>query len=317
MKQHAGALIAVLVISFPAAGQTPQPPASNAPLQIVVLGSGGTPQADAQRYGPAILVEAAGEKLLFDCGRATVVRMAQAGVVQQDIDKIFLTHLHSDHILSVPDLLLTGWTSGRRTPLRVWGPTGTARMMRNMLKTFDFDIHLRRDVDEKFSKEGITVMPTDIQEGVVYEHNGVRVTAFLVDHGPVKPAFGYRVDAAGHSVVMSGDTRVSENLIKHATGVDVLIHEVFTVPVEALMGRGQTRQQAENIISHHTSAEETGIVFSRTHPRLAVYAHGGGPGAIAGARRNYSGPIETADDLMTILVGDSVEVRRRAAPRAN
>jgi ribonuclease Z len=281
-------------------------------LTIVVLGSGGGPPADIQRYGPSILVQAGDETLLFDCGRAAVIRLAEAGVGQQEIDKIFLTHLHSDHILSVPDILLTGWTSGRKTPLRVWGPSGTRKMMDNMLKAFDFDVHIRRDVDERFSKQGIMVAPTDIQEGVVYEHNGVKVTAFLVDHGPVTPAFGYRVDAGGHSVALSGDTRFSENLIKHAAGVDVLIHEVSTISVEAVIARGATRQQAENIINHHTSATETGLVFSRTKPRLAVYAHGGGSAAIAGARQNYSGPIESADDLTTILVGDNVEVQRHS-----
>jgi ribonuclease Z len=262
-------------------------------------------------------VEAGGEKLLLDCGRAAVLRLAEAGTGQQEIDKIFLTHLHSDHILSVPDILLTGWASGRKTPLRVWGPSGTKEMMDNLLKAFAFDIHIRRDVDEKFSKDGIIAAATDIQEGVVYEHNGVKVTAFLVDHGPVKPAFGYRIDAGGHSVAMSGDTRLSENLIKHATGVDVLIHEVITATVEAFVARGATRQQAENIISHHTSVAETGIVFSRTKPRLAVYAHGGGPAAIVAVRKSYSGWVESADDLTTILVGENVEVRRRSTVSPN
>lgn len=282
----------------------------NPALKIVVLGSGGGPPADVQRYGPSILVEAGGEKLLFDCGRAAVIRLAEAGVRQQEIDKIFLTHLHSDHILSIPDILLTGWTSGRKVPLRVWGPSGTKEMMNNLLQAFAFDIHIRRDVDEKFPSEGIVVAPTDIQEGVVYEHNGVSVTAFLVDHGPVKPAFGYRVDAGGHSVAISGDTRFSENLIKHATGVDVLVHEVGP-SLEILMARGATRQQAENVINHHTSAAETGTVFSRTKPRLAVYAHGGGAAAIEAARKNYAGPIESADDLTTILIGENIEVQRK------
>jgi len=311
MKEHVGALLILLVISFPGAGQTPTSSPSDTVLKIVVLGSGAGPSADTRRYGPSVLIEAGGEKLLFDCGRAAVIRLAEAGVGQQEIDKIFLTHLHSDHILSVPDLLLTGWTSGRKTPLRVWGPSGTKNMMDNMLRAFDFDIHIRRDVDEKFSESGIIVEATEIQEGVVYEHHGVKVSAFLVDHGPVKPAFGYRVDAGGHSVAMSGDTTFSENLIKHVTGVDVLIHEVFTTTVEGLTARGLTRQQAENIINHHTSAAEAGIVFNRTKPRLAVFAHGGGAAAIEGARKNFSGKIESADDLTTIFVGENVEVRRR------
>lgn len=309
MKETICTFFALFAISLSCVAQTPPSPLNPA-LKIVVLGSGGGPAADVQRYGPSILVQAGEEKLLFDCGRAAVIRLAQAGVRQQEIDKIFLTHLHSDHILSIPDILLTGWTSGRKMPLRVWGPSGTTEMMNNLLKAFAFDIHVRRDVDEKFSSEGIVVAPTDIQEGVVYEANGLRVTAFLVDHGPVKPAFGYRVDAGGHSVAMSGDTRLSENLIKHATGVDVLIHEAGP-SLETLLSRGVARPQAENIMNHHTSPAETATVFSRTKPRLAVYAHGGGAPVMEVARKNYSGRIESADDLTTILIGENIEVQHQ------
>ena len=110
------------------------------------VGPTSRPVVNTRRYGPSILVDAKGEKLLFDCGRAATVRLAEAGVGVKDIDKIFLTHLHSDHILSVPDILLVGWTQQRMTPLRVWGPEGTRDMMDNMLKTFAFDIHIRRDL---------------------------------------------------------------------------------------------------------------------------------------------------------------------------
>ncbi len=317
MKIYLRPFAALLISTLSIAGQTPSVAAAAAPLKIVILGAGGGPPVNNQKYGPAILIEAGQEKLMFDCGRAASMRLAEAGVGQNEIDKIFLTHLHSDHIISLPDMLLTGWTSGRKTPLQVWGPAGTKEMMSNMLKTFDFDIHTRRDVDEKFSAEGIRVAATDIGEGVVYEHNGVKVSAFLVDHGPVKPVFGYRVDAGGHSVAMSGDTRFSENLISHAGGVDVLIHEVAPATVAEFMGRGQTREQAESIVAHHTSAAETGVVFSRVRPRLAIYAHGGRPADVAEAHKSYPGQLEIADDLMTILVGDKVEVQRRPAQKSN
>src|SRR4030095_15292310 len=113
----------------------------------------------------------------------------------------------SDHIVSLPELYLYPWPAGRKVPLQVWGPHGTRAMMNHLQEAFAFDIHIRRDVDERFSAEGIKVIATDIREGVIHEANGVKVTAFLVDHGPVKPAFGYRVDYRGRSVVMSGDTK--------------------------------------------------------------------------------------------------------------
>ncbi|HSR08685.1 MAG TPA: MBL fold metallo-hydrolase [Bryobacteraceae bacterium] len=310
LQLTAGILIAAAILAY---GQGKDFKSSSAAVRIkvTILGSGGGPRPNPVRYGISILVEAEGERLLFDCGRGAAIRLAQAGIREGEVDKVFLTHLHSDHILSIPDLLLAGWgEQGRNTPLRVWGPTGTKSMMDNLLKAFEFDIHIRRDVDEKFSKEGITVAATDIQEGTIYQNRGVKVTAFLVDHGPVKPAFGYRVDAGGHSVVMSGDTRFSENLIKYASGVDVLIHEVGGRDISGFLASGLTREQAESIIDHHTSPEQTGIVFERTKPRLAVYAHGGNAAAVADARKTYAGPLEVADDLSTILVGEKVEFMR-------
>lgn len=282
------------------------------PLKIILLGVAGGPPATPGIAGISILIEANGEKLLFDCGRDTVNQLVTVGVNQRKIDKVFLTHLHSDHIISLPDILLTGWALGRKLPLRVWGPDGTKSMMDDLLKAFAFDIHMRRDVDEKFPGEGIRVVATDIREGVVYEHNGVKVTAFLVDHGPVKPAFGYRVDAGGHSVAMSGDTRFSENLIKHAAGVDVMIHETGPT-VEQLTAKGFTAKQAKQIVNHHTPAAQAGVVFSRVNPRLGVFAHGGGRAAVAEASKTFKGPIEPGEDLLTITVGDKIEVSHHAA----
>jgi ribonuclease Z len=196
------------------------------PLKVTILGSGGGPSVDLQRFGPSILVETSvGDKLLFDCGRGFAQRLTEYGVSLGAVDKLFLTHLHSDHILSIPDLLLVGWMEGRMVPLQVWGPAGTKSMMDYMGKTFEFDTRARADFDDRLTEDGIRSSSSDIREGTIYEKNGVKVTAFLVDHGPVKPAFGYRVDYAGHSVAMSGDTRFSENLIKHSQGVDLLIHE--------------------------------------------------------------------------------------------
>ena len=170
--------------------------------------------------------------------------------------------------------------------------------------------------NDRLSKEGIRAAAKDIEEGVIYENNGVKVTAFLVDHGPIKPAFGYRIDFAGHSVAMSGDTRFSENLIRHSQGVDLLIHESasgpgsFTSRPNVELSDRQRAQQ-EKTLSIHTSADQTAAVFNRVKPRLAVYAHGGGPLTVAEARKTYAGPLEDGEDLMTIEIGNRIEVRKR------
>ena len=295
-------------------------------LRVILLGTASGPTFSAQRLGISTLILAGPEKLLFDCGRGLTTGMAAMAINPADVTKVFLTHLHSDHIVSLPELYLFPWASeGRNKPLQVWGPDGTRSMFKHLQETFAFDIHIRRDVDVKHSAEGIKVFATDIREGVVHEANGVNVTAFLVDHGPVKPAFGFRVDYHGHSVVMSGDTKPSDNLVRFSQGVDVLIHEVgrskadpalVGPPDELLPGTRLTRGQWKTIGEHHTDGTEAGRVFQRAKPKLAVFSHYNGPSAatLALVRQNYAGPVEFGEDLMTIEVGDTVSVHRFAPP---
>jgi len=299
--------------------------ASDSDLSVILLGTASGPIFSAQRLGISTLVLAGPEKLLFDCGRGMTTGMAALGINPRDVTKVFLTHLHSDHVIALPELYLFAWVQGRNTPLQVWGPEGTGSMMKNLQKAFDFDIHIRRDVDEKYSAEGIEVRATDIHQGVVYEANGVKVTAFLVDHGPVKPAFGYRVDYRGHSVVLSGDTKPSDNLVKFSQGVDLLLHEVggskqdprLVGPSgELLPNYGITRGQLRSINDHHTDGLEAGQIFQRAQPKLAVFTHYNERPAptLALVRQNYAGPVEFGEDLMTIEVGDTVTIHRFVRP---
>jgi len=253
--------------------------------------------------------------------------MAALAINPADLTKVFLTHLHSDHIISLPEIYLFPWASqGRNQPLQVWGPDGTRSMLKHLQEAFAFDIHVRRDVDEKFPPEGIKVVATDIRQGVVYDANGVKVTAILVDHGPVKPAFGYRVDYRAHSVVLSGDTKPPDNLIRFSQGVDLLIHELGRSkqdplldgpPDELLPGSRQTRGQAKTIADHHTDGVEAGRVLQRVQPKLAVFSHSPVTSAatLALVRQNYAGPVEFGEDLMTIEVGDTVSVHRFVQPK--
>lgn len=280
-------------------------------FKVVLLGTGMGPPVNLQQYGPSILVEAGGERLLFDCGRGATIRLAQAGIPIGTITRVFLTHLHSDHIVQLPDLLLAGWATGRlAVPLEVWGPAGTRAMMDHLQQAFIADIHTRRDLDEHFPAAGITVVSHDVQEGTVFDERGVKVTAFLVDHGPMRPALGYRVDYRGHSVVLSGDTRVSENLIRHAQGTDVLVHEV--IDPDAIRARPDRPSDAviAAIIAHHTTPEQAGEVFRRVAPRLAVYSHApSSERVLARTRTTYAGPLQGAEDLLTIVIGDEITVR--------
>jgi ribonuclease Z len=283
---------------------------------VTLLGTGNPPPV-MHRFGPSTLVEAGGERFLFDAGRGALQRLAQVKVRWSDVHGVFLTHLHSDHVVGFPDLWLTGWLVGRReSPLHVWGPRGTRKMMGHLEQAYEYDIRIRL-YDDRASPEGVVILAEDINEGVVYQKGGVKITAFEVDHNPVKPAFGYRIDYAGRSVVLSGDTRFSENVIKFAQGVDLLVHEVV-VP-ETFQRAGVPPERAKAVIDHHVTPEQAGEVFSRAKPRLAVYSHIVLPIAteqdlIPPTRKTYSGPLEVGEDLMVIGVGEKIEVRRPARP---
>lgn len=285
-------------------------------IKVTLLGTG-CPPAVMNRFGPSILVEAGGQKFLFDAGRGALQRLNQVKVRWRDVQGVFLTHLHSDHVVGFPDLWLTGWlTPGRDVPLQVWGPRGTKNMMSHLEQAYEYDIRIRL-YDDRPSPDGVVILAEDVAEGFVYEKSGVKITAFEVDHTPVKPAFGYRIDYAGRSVVLSGDTRVSENLIRHAQGVDLLVHEVAAP--ETFQRAGSPPERAKSVVAHHVTPEQAGEVFSRTKPKLAVYSHIVLPTAteqdlIPPTRKTYAGPLELGEDLMVIEVGEEIAVRRPAGP---
>jgi ribonuclease Z len=187
-------------------------------------------------------------------------------------------------------------------------------MVSHLEQAYEFDIRIRL-YDDRAAPDGVVILAEDINEGVVFEKRGLKVTAFEVDHAPVRPAFGYRVDYGGRSVVLSGDTRVSQNLIRHAQSVDLLVHEVASP--ESFQRAGARPERAKSVIEHHVTPEQAGEVFAKTKPRLAVYSHIVQPDAseqdlIPPTRKAYSGPLEVGEDLMVILVGEKVEVRRPA-----
>ncbi len=287
-------------------------------FKVTLLGTG-TPIPDPDRFGPSTLVEAGNQKLLFDAGRGVPIRVQQLGFRESKIDVVFLTHYHSDHTVGIPDIWLTGWLGNRRQkPFRLIGPVGAKSLMANLESAYALDIKIRL-VDEKLPPEGIaTVVEEFEKDGVVYDKDGVKVIAFTVNHGAdIKPAVGYRIEYKGHAVVISGDTRYDQNVIKYGTGVDLLIHEVCIVRPELL-----SNPFFQRVVDHHTSPREAGQVFSLAKPKLAVYSHlvflasDKVPRAtvddiVAGTRETYSGPLQVGEDLMSFEIGDTVIVSQR------
>lgn len=308
------------------AGAQAAPDSSAPAIRVTLLGTG-RPDPVIDRFGPSTLVEAGGQTLLFDAGRGASQRLWQLRIPLSRVDHVFLTHLHSDHTVGLPDVWLTGWLPtpfGRRAkPLGVWGPEGTRDMAAALVRAFAWDID-RRGRGEGLPPGGIVLEGHDVQPGVVYERGGVRVTAFLVDHGGLlQPAYGYRVDHGGHSVVISGDTRPSESLASASAGVDVLVHEVIAAPAP-LLAQSET---ARRIVGFHTLPEDAGRIFARVRPRLAVYSHvvllttdPAFPAPTAAelvprTRTTYDGPLEVGEDLMAIDIGREIRVHRGVPPR--
>ena len=289
-------------------------------LSITLLGTG-SPEPSTERAGSATLVEAGGQRFIFDAGRGATERLWQLAIPPGQIDQIFLTHLHSDHIVGLPDLWLTGWQRSRfglrRSPLLVTGPPGTAAMAAALSQAYVEDVR-HRSIAGQLADSVTTLLGHDAQPGVVYDRGGVKITAFAVDHGvPPIAAYGYRLDFAGHSVVISGDTRPSENLVRFAKGVDVLVHEVIAAVPGAAGG-----ERIQQVLGSHTSPEEAARIFVKVAPKLAVYTHVSlvtTPGnrsallstIIPRTRLLYAGPVEIGEDLMTIDVTDTVRVRRK------
>jgi ribonuclease Z len=295
-------------------------------FRVTLLGTG-TPIPVPDRLGPSTLVEAGDQKLLFDAGRGASIRLHQLGVPIGSIDALLLTHFHSDHTVGIPDVWLTGWLEsyfGTRTgPMRVIGPEGAKTLMTHLQQAYALDVSIRTE-DEKLAAQGAAIDVSEFAaDGVVYERSGVRVIAFEVDHGPaIKPAYGYRIEYDGRSVVISGDTRFDQNVIKYGTGVDLLIHEVAIVRPELL-----AEPFVQRIMAHHTSASEAGTVFDTTRPKLAAYTHlvflssktvprATVDDLIAQTRLTYKGPLEVGEDLMRFEIGEDISVRRFEGPAA-
>jgi len=239
-------------------------------LEVLLLGTG-FPRPDPQRAGPSTAVVIGDKWFVVDAGRATTMRIAGTDLQYANLRAVFLTHLHSDHTAGLPDLFDTSWQFGRKTvPLQLYGPPGTKKLARAMLDFFAEDIHVRRDLMEKHPAAGATIDTHIVREGVVYDDGEVKVTAFAVDHKPVRYAFGYRFEAGGRSIVVSGDTRPTENLVRFAKGADVLVLEAY---LPEHFDKVDTPAVAARLKSYHVSAEEAGQLAGRAGVRKLVLTH--------------------------------------------
>ena len=271
---------------------------------IVFLGTG-MPRPDPQRQGPSLAIVANEKAYLVDAGTGIVRQAAaafQRGIFALQplkLDIAFLTHLHSDHTLGLPDLILTPWVMHRTVPLRLYGPVGTQAMADNIEKAWAEDIQVRIEGLEHQTTTGHQVVVHEIQPGVVYQDANVKVTAFAVKHGSWKEALGYRFDADGKSIVISGDTRPVDSVVEACNGCDVLVHEVYS-------GTLPKQEDDGYFASFHTSAEQLGEIAAKARPKVLVVWHyvplrnTNEAQMVEEIHRSFHGAVVVANDLDVI-----------------
>lgn len=264
-----------LLVSFRTAAQATPPANTGRGVFIVFLGTG-MPAPNPERQGPSLAIVANGKAYIVDAGTGVVRQAAAAfqrgiGALRPNtLDIAFLTHLHSDHTLGLPDLILTPWVMRRTVPLQFYGPSGTQAMVANIEKAYAEDIHVRIEGLEHQTTTGHQVdvheIPLPTKPVEVYADENVRVTAFAVKHGSWKEALGYRFDADGKSIVISGDTRPVESVVSACDGCDVLVHEVYS-------GTPRNAGDAAYFSSFHTSAQQLGEIAAKARAKLLVVWH--------------------------------------------
>lgn len=279
--------------------------------QIVILGTG-TPIPDPDRSGPAVAIVVDSVAYLFDAGAGVVRRAAAAG--RQGIqafaprspagqpaprfDRVFLTHLHSDHTLGLADVILTPWIQGRAQPLDIYGPPGTQRLVAGILDGNAEDIAERVTASGGPSPGGWKAVVHEITEGIVFQDARITVRAFAVPHAGWRYAFGYRIETPDRTIVLSGDTRASPAIAEQCRGCDVLIHEVYSDSGFATIPPIRQAYHAQA----HTSARQLGRIAAQARPGLLILYHqlffGTSEEILLGeVRSRFGGRVVSARDL--------------------
>ncbi|HLF70876.1 MAG TPA: MBL fold metallo-hydrolase [Dehalococcoidia bacterium] len=281
-------------------------------MKLTLLGTG-TPTPNPLRRGPSQIIESGDELILVDCGAGALHRYVEAGYRGRRINRIIFTHLHSDHITGLADVLWASWI-GRwnkdgGTPL-ISGPPGTTRFVERLIEAHDYDIDVRTRPGEGLPREELFPRVEDVDEGWLAEGRDYRISAFRVDHAPVDKALGFRIDGAGASVVVSGDTRYSENLIAHSQDADILVHEVYdrrgleaasaaaTDPVE--------QRRFKLVMSYHTAADEVARAATAANAHHLVLSHlitRGDADWASQIEPGYKGKLTVGEDLQVFEVG--------------
>ena len=301
--QTAAALLGSAFLPHFAAGQSSK-------TRLILLGTGGGPRPRKANSAPAQVIVSNDVAYVIDCGDGVARQLVSAGIRLAQLRHIFLTHQHSDHNADYGNLILLAWTAGLKTQVDCWGPPPLQDMTRHFMEMNAYDIRTRIEDEGRVPLQPLVHVHELTKGGPMFEDQNVRVRATLVDHPPVVPAFGYRFDAADRSIVISGDTRPSENLIELARGADVLVHDaLYPAGIDRLVaGVPNASSLKQSIMSHHTTAEDAGRVAKAAGVKTLVLSHLVPPDDptitdqmwIDAARTHFAGRIVVGKDLLEI-----------------
>ena len=276
------------------------------------MGSG-TPRVNIDRFSQSILVEHKNDKFLFDTGRGALLRLTQSRIMPNEIENIFFTHLHSDHILGFSDILMTGWVYHRQKPLNIFGPPGTINFVDSTIKSFEEDIKVRSLPPESLNVENLKSNIEIIYDDFTYKKNGLTIETFAVKHEPFTYAFGFKIFNSKYCMVISGDTTYSEQVIEKTKNCDLLIHEIAHASEHTL----EKYPKAKGVISYHTDASQVSKIINTVKPRLTILNHvlsldGSSDEQILNEiKKNTKHKVLIAKDLMTIDLKDEIYIYKQ------
>ncbi len=278
----------------------------NSSFKATLLGTG-CPVVSPRRYGAGTLVECAGKCFLVDIGSGVTQRLVEAGKSGADIDALLLTHLHSDHLVDLYQFIVSSWHQNRDRPQVMYGPPGTQDFVDAQLQAWKAERTLRIEFEKRSSTAAFDIEVLEFGDScAIMSNSDATVRAVRVEHPPIDPAFGYRFEAHGKKLVLSGDTRPCDALTDASRNADLLIHEVFAHAHhdQSQLTGTRTAETMAAVASYHTTAEEVGRIAHDAKVRCLALNHIVPPDAderqlIAAVRRTYSGPVIVGEDLMS------------------
>ena len=270
--------------------------------KIILLGTG-CPSPSHIRFGPSTLISYHGVNLLIDAGSGVTQRLSEVGIQPSEINHILITHLHSDHIVDLYQLYISGWHTGRTETFKIHGPKGLKAFFETTLEAYNPELFLRRDWENRPNNSGLNYSVNEIDSTSVLTIENISVNKIDVDHYPVEPAFGYEIKLDTTKVIYSGDTRYCKNLERAAHNADYLIHEVLVdLPFNKTR---MTEETVTNVTDYHTSPKEVGVLAENAKVKKLILNHFVPPvfneeKLDREIKEHYSGEIVIGKDLLEI-----------------